>query len=172
VNYDRYEIIKELGRGSMGVVYQARDQHIDRLIAIKVMRRDRMENESFVKRFMKEARVIGRLSHPRVVTIQAGGIDMKKLSMVALTLLFCLALAQGSLAEDFAVKSGDTIRKVLENRVGTRVTLRLADGGELAGKVRVVTKELVQLGELSGRDYYDGVIELDEISAVIVRIKE
>jgi hypothetical protein len=107
-----------------------------------------------------------------VIFFQAGGIDMKKLSMVALTLLFCLALAQGSLAEDFAVKSGDTIRKVLENRVGTRVTLRLADGGELAGKVRVVTKELVQLGELSGRDYYDGVIELDEISAVIVRIKE
>jgi serine/threonine-protein kinase len=69
VNYGRYEIVKELGRGSMGVVYQARDPHIDRLIAVKVMRRDRMENESFVKRFMKEAKVIGRLSHPRVVTI-------------------------------------------------------------------------------------------------------
>jgi serine/threonine-protein kinase len=69
MNYGRYEIIKELGRGSMGVVYQARDPHIDRLIAVKVMRRDRMENESFVKRFMKEAKVIGRLSHPRVVTI-------------------------------------------------------------------------------------------------------
>ncbi len=53
----------------MGVVYQAQDPHIDRLIAVKVMRRDRMENESFVKRFMKEAKVIGRLSHPQVVTI-------------------------------------------------------------------------------------------------------
>jgi hypothetical protein len=98
--------------------------------------------------------------------------DMKKLAMVALTLLFCLALAQGALAEDFAIKSGDTIRKVLESRVGTRVTLRLADGGELAGKVRVVSKKLVQLGELGGRDYYDGVIELDKISAVIVRVQE
>jgi eukaryotic-like serine/threonine-protein kinase len=69
VNYGRYEIIKEVGRGSMGVVYQARDPHIGRLIAVKVMRRDRMENETFVKRFMKEAKVIGRLSHPQVVTI-------------------------------------------------------------------------------------------------------
>jgi hypothetical protein len=54
----------------------------------------------------------------------------------------------------------------------SRVTRRQADGGELAGKVRVVSKKLVQLGELSGRDYYDGVIELDKISAVIVRVQE
>jgi hypothetical protein len=97
---------------------------------------------------------------------------MKKLAMVALTLLFCLILAHGALAEEFIIKSGDTMRKVLESRVGTRVALRLADGGELAGKVRIVTKDLVQLGELSGRDYYDAVIELEKISAVIVRVKE
>jgi serine/threonine-protein kinase len=69
VNYGRYEIMKELGRGSMGVVYLARDPNIERLVAVKVLRQDRMGNELFVKRFVKEAKVIGRLSHAHTVTV-------------------------------------------------------------------------------------------------------
>ena len=69
MNYGRYEIIGEVGRGAMGVVYQARDPQIDRLVAVKVLRQDRVENEAFVRRFLKEAKVIGRLSHPHIVTI-------------------------------------------------------------------------------------------------------
>ena len=53
----------------MGVVYLARDPNIERLVAVKVMRQDRMGNEFFVKRFVKEAKVIGRLSHPHTVTV-------------------------------------------------------------------------------------------------------
>lgn len=69
MNYGRYQIIKEVGRGSMGVVYQCRDPHIDRLVAVKVLRTDRVESENFVQRFLKEAKVIGRLAHPGIVTI-------------------------------------------------------------------------------------------------------
>lgn len=53
----------------MGVVYLARDPNIERLVAVKVLRQDRMGNELFVKRFVKEAKVIGRLSHPHTVTV-------------------------------------------------------------------------------------------------------
>lgn len=53
----------------MGVVYQARDPHIDRVLAVKVLRQDRMSSEAILKRFMKEAIIIGRLSHPNIVTI-------------------------------------------------------------------------------------------------------
>ncbi|NVN91260.1 MAG: protein kinase [Desulfuromonadales bacterium] len=67
--YGRYEIIREVGRGSMGVVYQARDPHIDRVLAVKVLRQDRMTSDTILKRFMKEAIIIGRLSHPNIVTI-------------------------------------------------------------------------------------------------------
>ncbi|RNC67862.1 MAG: serine/threonine protein kinase [Desulfuromonadales bacterium] len=75
MNYGRYQIVKEVGRGSMGVVYEARDPNIDRVVALKVLRQDRITSETFVKRFLKEAKVVGRLSHPRIVTIYDVGED-------------------------------------------------------------------------------------------------
>lgn len=75
MNYGRYQIVKEVGRGSMGVVYEAQDPTIDRVVALKVLRQDRITTESFVKRFLKEAKVIGRLSHPSIVTIHDVGED-------------------------------------------------------------------------------------------------
>lgn len=75
MNYGRYQIIREVGSGSMGVVYQAADPNIDRLVAVKVLRHDRISTEKFVRRFLKEAKVIGRLSHPNIVTIYDVGED-------------------------------------------------------------------------------------------------
>ena len=59
----------------MGVVYQAHDPQFDRMLALKVLRQDRVISEEFVKRFLKEARAIGRLSHPNVVTAYDAGED-------------------------------------------------------------------------------------------------
>jgi eukaryotic-like serine/threonine-protein kinase len=75
MNYGRYRIVKELGKGSMGVVYQAHDPQIDRLVALKVMRPDRVASEAFLHRFMKEAKAIGRLSHPNMVVVYDVGED-------------------------------------------------------------------------------------------------
>jgi len=86
--------------------------------------------------------------------------------------LACLCLAMNAFAESFSIKPNDTIQKVLEASKGKRIELRLVGGGELSGKVRLVTNELVQLGELSGREFFDGVIEIGKITAVIVRVKE
>ncbi|HVN72377.1 MAG TPA: serine/threonine-protein kinase [Desulfomonilia bacterium] len=75
MNYGRYEIVKELGKGSMGVVYQAHDPQIDRTIALKVLRPDRVSSEDFVQRFLKEAKAIGRMAHPNIVTVYDVGED-------------------------------------------------------------------------------------------------
>jgi serine/threonine protein kinase len=75
MKYGRYEILKEIGKGSMGMVYQARDPHIDRLVALKVLRPDRVSSEEFMKRFLKEAKAIGRLSHPNIVAVYDIGED-------------------------------------------------------------------------------------------------
>jgi len=75
MQYGRYQIVKELGRGSMGVVYQAHDPQIDRMLALKVLRPDRMGSEDFVQRFIKEAKAIGRLAHPGIVTVYDVGED-------------------------------------------------------------------------------------------------
>ena len=75
MQYGRYEIIKKLGKGGMGVVYQAHDPQIDRTVALKVLREDRVVSEDFVLRFFKEAKFIGRLSHPNIVTVYDVGRD-------------------------------------------------------------------------------------------------
>jgi eukaryotic-like serine/threonine-protein kinase len=75
MEYGRYRTIKEIGKGAMGVVYQAHDPQIDRLVALKVLRPDRVDNEAFAARFLREARAIGRMSHPQIVTIFDVGED-------------------------------------------------------------------------------------------------
>jgi len=92
--------------------------------------------------------------------------------LIMMILLACLGTSTAVLADVLTIKPGDTVQKLLEDRKGKRVTLRLQGGEELTGKVRTVTGELVQLGELSGREYFDAVVEVSRISAVIVRVKE
>jgi len=75
MKFGRYQIIKELGKGNMGVVYKAHDPQIERQVALKVLREDRMVSEDFVLRFVKEAKAIGRLSHPNIVTVYDVGQD-------------------------------------------------------------------------------------------------
>ena len=69
----RYEIQAELGRGSMGVVYRARDPRIGRIVALKVLKFSFPlgpgEEEEFLKRFYDEAQIAGQLSHPHIVTV-------------------------------------------------------------------------------------------------------
>jgi len=71
----RYEIIEELGRGSMGVVYRARDPLLDRTLALKTVTLDLSvaEAQAFEQRFYREARSAGRLNHPNIVTVHDVG---------------------------------------------------------------------------------------------------
>jgi hypothetical protein len=74
----RYEIRKELGRGTMGVVYEARDPSLDRVVALKTVGASsltRAERERYEKRFLTEARAAARLSHPGIVVVHDVGRD-------------------------------------------------------------------------------------------------
>ena len=76
--FGRYEIVAELGRGAMGVVYKARDPQIDRLVAVKTVSlwgQDPDEENEFRLRFMHEAQAAGRLHHPGIVAIFDVGED-------------------------------------------------------------------------------------------------
>lgn len=74
-SYGRYVIESEIGRGSMGVVYRARDPEIDRPVALKVLRHDRVGDKDMVRRFFREAKAAGRLSHPNIVVVYDVGQD-------------------------------------------------------------------------------------------------
>jgi len=82
----RYELLEELGRGAMGVVYKARDPQIDRLVALKVLATapglDPGEAQQHRERFQREARAAGRLAHPNIVTIHDVGEDQGRIFLV------------------------------------------------------------------------------------------
>lgn len=68
----RYEILEELGRGEMGIVYKAYDPLIDRFVAIKTIDLQKLseqEKDEYKARFYQEAKAAGRLNHPNIITI-------------------------------------------------------------------------------------------------------
>jgi tetratricopeptide (TPR) repeat protein len=67
--FDGYELMEEVGRGGMGVVYKARQTALDRVVALKVIRLGGESGEPERRRFEGEARAIGRLHHPNIIQI-------------------------------------------------------------------------------------------------------
>jgi serine/threonine-protein kinase len=70
--FGRYEILTELGRGAMGVVYKARDPKINRVVAVKTISlagQPPEEEREYRERFFREAEAAGRVSHPGIVTV-------------------------------------------------------------------------------------------------------
>ena len=70
-----YEIIASLGAGGMGVVYRARDERLDREVAIKLVPPELLSDEVARKRFQQEARTLSRLNHPNIAAVYEFGSD-------------------------------------------------------------------------------------------------
>ena len=74
----KYEIKRELGRGAMGIVYEALDPLIQRTVAIKTILKssvDKSEEQEAFSRLSHEAQAVGRLAHPKIVSIYEYGED-------------------------------------------------------------------------------------------------
>jgi len=95
----RYKILKELGRGAMGLVYLGKDPTIQRFVAIKTMRLDHIDEPDKVQeikaRFFREAESAGRLSHPNIVTIYDAG-EQDELGYIAMEFVEGQSLKEGS----------------------------------------------------------------------------
>lgn len=85
---------------------------------------------------------------------------------------FLIASLCGSVhAGELNISGGDSVARVLALQKGKTVTVQLNSGQELTGQVRNVTEDLAQLTALTGREYFDAVVVIDEVAAVIVRTK-
>ncbi len=130
----RYDIVEELGKGSMGQVYKALDPKINRLLAIKTIRfSDEFEEDliqEIKERFFREAEIAGQLSHPSIVTVYDVGED-RDLTYMAMEFL------EGVNLEKYVTKENLLpLRKALE------VISEVADALDFAHKADVIHRDI------------------------------
>lgn len=86
-------------------------------------------------------------------------------------LFLTLLLALPAAADDFNIGPGESLARVVALQKGKSVTLRTVSGQELTGQIKNVTEGLVQLTGLAGKEFFDAVVPLDKIEAVVIRTK-
>ena len=113
-----FDILEKLGEGGMGVVYKARDTHLDRLVAIKVLPAEKVADPERRRRFVQEAKAASALNHPNIVTIydigQTDGIDFIAMEYVEGKTLDALIPRKGlrlSLALKYAVQVAEALAR-------------------------------------------------------------
>jgi len=126
--FGRYQLLELIGQGGMGVVYKARHESIDRLVALKILitRHQRPED---VERFAIEARAVARLDHPGIVRIHdVGEVDGQHY-------LVC-ELVDGTSLDRLLARERPTPRRALE------IVARLAEAVDYAHRKDVIHRDL------------------------------
>lgn len=98
---------------------------------------------------------------------------MKRFRPILFVSLFLVGSAAAARAQQIEAvpTSTETVKSVLIRHKGARVALRFASGEELAGRVDSVGDQTVLLTELAGREFFDAIVELDDVAAVVFRAK-
>jgi len=73
-HFPQLEVLECLGRGGMGVVYKARQKTLNRVVALKLLAPERVNDPKFADRFVREAQALAALNHPNIVTIHDFGL--------------------------------------------------------------------------------------------------
>ncbi|MCP3983731.1 MAG: protein kinase [bacterium] len=125
---ERYEIRGELGRGGMGIVYEARDLRLGRIVALKRLPESLHDNPMAVKLFLREARSAAALNHPNIVTLfdagQAGDIYYLTMELLEGQALNQIQKARGKLRPIDAARLGVQISAGLEYAHANRIVHR------------------------------------------------
>ena len=66
---NRYQIIKKIGDGGMAFVYQAKDKLLNRIVAVKVLRPEFVDDKDFLAKFKREAEAVANITHPNIVNV-------------------------------------------------------------------------------------------------------
>ncbi len=125
----QYEILEELGRGGMGVVYRATDTELQRDVALKVMTSLELASDEARARFKLEGQAAAQLNHPNIATIYQIGEDQGKM-------FIAMEFIEGSTVEDI-LEAGDLS---FENAM--RIGTQLADGLAAAHIQGVVHRDI------------------------------
>ncbi len=139
-----YRIIEKIGAGGMGVVYRARDERLERDVALKVLPSGALADDETRQRFRKEALALSQLNHPNIATIHdfdsEGGVDFLTMELIAGVTLG-EKLRSGALAEGEVIRLGRQIAEALEAAHERRLIHRDLK----PGKIMVTPKGLVKV---------------------------
>ncbi len=174
--HPRYEVLKLLGRGGMGVVYLARHRLMDRLVALKVIHRELVNHARAVERFRQEVQAAARLMHPNIVTAhdaeQAGDLHLLVMEFVRGTSLerlvreggplpveeACTCAVQAAQGLQFAHEQGMVHRDVKPSNLmrTDEGTIKLLDFGlaRLARERLAPRRRITELGTAFGSPDY------------------
>ena len=107
-----YRVLEQIGAGGMGVVYRARDEHLERDVALKVLPPDTFDDDAARRRFRKEALALSRLNHPNIATVHdfdtQDGVDFLVVELISGTSLDELLLS-GPLSEKEVIRLGQQL---------------------------------------------------------------
>jgi len=124
-----YEVLEKLGEGGMGVVYKARDTHLDRFVAIKVLPAEKVSDPQRKARFVQEAKAASALNHPNIITIHdvasQEGCDFIVMEYVA-----------GKTLDEIIPRKGMKLGKAL------RIAVQMADALARAHVAGIVHRDL------------------------------
>jgi DNA-directed RNA polymerase subunit RPC12/RpoP len=119
-SFDHFIVVETLGVGGMGTVYKARDTHLDRFVALKVLRTDLGTEEDYSVRLQQEARIAAAVNHPNVVQVFDSGTDHGQFYVVM------ELVDRGSLDDLMALQPRLSEKKVLETGIQVAKGLRAA----------------------------------------------
>jgi serine/threonine protein kinase len=116
-----YRIVEKIGEGGMGVVYRARDQWLDRDVALKILPAGTLADAAARKRFRREAQALSQLNHPDIATIHdfdtQAGVDFLVMELISGTSLTG-KLVGGALSEREISTLGAQVAAGLEEAHG------------------------------------------------------
>ncbi len=137
---NRYEILELIGSGGMSDVYKAKCHKLDRLVAIKVLKEDLSNDESFVAKFKMEAQSAAGLSHPNIVNVY-DVVDEGKLHYIV------MELVEGITLKSYIAKKG---RLEIKEAVG--IAIQVAQGIAAAHEQNIVHRDIKPQNMLISKD--------------------
>ena len=128
---NRYEIIEKIGNGGMAMVFKAKDQVLNRYVAVKILRDEFTTDEEFIKRFSIEAQSAASITHPNIVSVYDVGNEENLYYIV-------MELIKGKTLKEIIIEEG----AALPWKWSTNIAIQIASALERAHKSNIVHRDI------------------------------